>query len=373
MINKTLNENIQEEIKKHLIITAELLSKVSTKVSGSRKRANILLLPDLGLPRGARRIHGGFFVGAFYFWDTSKIFIPVDSTINSCGVSLFRLKHPVKSRKDFIKQISAAKENVFKTSYLWNFNTSNHFISYGEITKSNFLETGYYAIFHSSACEFKLQYNGLYPSEDNWYHDSIKSIYSKKANRYIRYIDGRKAEEFFKTAQMIGVYNQIRHQRFAEMIFSKNNVEEEVIYSEHYGMPTSNSIAIGCQWLYEEGPYLLLTTKKSPVYIILAKKGFENTITVDNQDLILVPHGVGNISLIGDKINYGLKNITVGNKSIKLNEKFEFGKDIAVRKFINSKCNDKEAVTLDKILSKCPGKVLGKIKQKYNYNQDSDH
>jgi len=370
MINITLNDKIQEEIKNHLVITEKLLSEVATKVSGSSKEANILILPDLGLPRGARRIHGGFFVGAFYFWDTSKKFVPVDSTINSCGVSLFRLKHPVNSRKDFIKQISSAKENVFKTSYLWNFNTSNHFISYGEITKSDFIKTGYYVILHSSACEFKLQYNGLYPVEENWYYNSIKSIHSKIANRYIRYIDGRKAEDFIKTAHMLGAYNKIRHQRFAEMIFNKNIIEEEVIYSQHYGMPTSKSIAIGCQWLYEESIYLLLTTKDSPIYIILAKKGFENTISADNKDLILVPHGLGNISLIGDKINYDSDNITVGNKSIKIDEKFEFGKDIAVREFIDSKCNNKEAVALDKILSKCPGKVLGKIKQKYNYNQN---
>jgi hypothetical protein len=373
MINITLNDKIQEEIKNHLVITEELLSEVATKVSGSRKEANILLLPDLGLPKGARRIHGGFFVGAFYFWDTSKAFVPVDSTINSCGVSLFRLKHPVKSQKDFIKQISSAKENVYKTSYLWNFNNSNHFISYGEIIKSEFLKDGYYAILHSSACEFKFQYNGLYPVEENWYYDSIKSIHSKTANRDFRYIDGRKAEDFIKTAQMLGTYNQIRHQRFAEMVFSKNIVEEEVIYSQHYGMPTSNSIAIGCQWLYEEGIYLLLTTKDSPVYIILAKKGFNNTVTVDNTDLILVPHGLGNISLIGDKINYDSNNIKVGNKSIKIDEHFEFGKDIDVREFMDSKCNNKEAVTLDKILSKCPGEVLGMVNQKYNYNQNSGY
>jgi len=371
MINLTLDDRIQNEIKNHILLTEKLLSKAASKASGSNKEASILLLPDLGIPRGARRINGGFFVGAFYLWDTSKPIVPVDATVNCCGVSLFRLKHPIESRKDFIKKISSAKENVIKTSYLWNFNTSNHFISYGEITKSNFIKSGYYVILHSSACEFKNQYNGLYPVNGNWYYNSIKSVRTNAASRKLRYIDGRKAEHFIKTAHMLETYNQIRHQRFAEIIFGKNNIEEEVLYCQHYGMPTSNSIAIGCHWLYEESIYLLLTNKDSPVYIILAKKGFDNTVTIENKDIILVPHGLGNISLIGEKIHYGSNSIAIGNKSIKIDGHFEFGKDIAVRKFTKSQCSNSEAVTLEKILSKCPGKVLGKMLQKYNYNQNS--
>jgi len=371
MINLTLNDRTQNEIKSHILLTEKLLSKAASKASGSHKEASILLLPDLGIPRGARRIHGGFFVGAFYSWDTSVPIVPVDATVNCCGVSLYRLKRPIKSRKDFIKKISSAKENVIKTSYIWNFNTSNHFISYGKITQSNIIKSGYYVILHSSACEFKNQYNGLYPVKGNWFYHSIKSVRSNVANRKLRYIDDRKAEDFIKTAHMLETYNKIRQNRFAEIVFGKNNIEEEILNCQHYGMPTRNSIAIGCQWLYGEGIYLLLTNKDSPVYIIWAKKGFNNTVTIENKDIILVPHGLGNISIIGEKIQYSKNMITIGTKSFDINGHLEFGKDIALRKFSKAPSRISEAVTLEKILSKCPGKVIGKILQIYNYNYNS--
>jgi len=372
MIDLSFKDEIQVEINKHLLVTEQLLSLTATTVSNSAKEALILTLPDLGIPRGARRIHGGFFVGAFYSWETNSPFIPIDATVNSCGVSLFRLKKPIKSKKDFFRLIFSAKKNITKTNYIWNFNTGNHFILYGEIKSSTFVDDGYYVILHASACEFKKQYNGLYPTKGNWFYNSIKLTRQVNSSRNLRYIDGYKAENFFTCSQMLESYNRIRLQRFSEFIFGKDIVDKEVIYNPHYGMPTSNSIAIGCHWLFREDYYLLLTTCNSPTYIIKAKKGFKNTVNINNRDIILVPHGIGNMSLIGNDIIYNKNSITLGHKTINMNEGFEFGKDISVRNFTNNFNKNNKAISVNDILEKCPGEIAGELIPKYNYNFNSD-
>jgi hypothetical protein len=58
---------------------------------------------------------------------------------------------------------------------------------------------------------------------------------------------------------MLEEYNKLRHQYFAACICEDNNIEE-VINLPHYGMPSLNSVAIGCQWFEKSSLFLLLTT-----------------------------------------------------------------------------------------------------------------
>ena len=372
MINLSLNDELQIEIIKYIKRTEYLITNSINNINGSNNTANVVTLPDLGLPRNIRRIAAGFFVGTFYSWDNETPFVPIDANLNSCGVSLFRLKNPINSKDEFLNLIKKARINISKTSYEWNFDVGNHFISYGEIKNSQFISDGYFVILHSSACEFKRQFNGLYPAENNWYYNSIETYKDKKSDRELRFITGEKAHSFAKSAQMLKLYNQIRLQRLSELIFGEENVSEEVIYCPHYGMPTLNSIAIGCHWLFEEDHYLLLTTKDDPIPIVKAKKGFENTVNVDGKEIILVPHGLGNVSLHGSNISYINDQIKLGETSYSFNDSLNFGKDIAVRSLSTNVIDKKSSVSINDILVRCPGEVEGLFIQKYNYNNESN-
>lgn len=372
--NLSLNDPTQIEIMRHIKVTEELIAKVASKVSGKKQTANVWLMPDLGLPRGIARIHGGFFIGAFYSWQTSKPFVPVDATINSCGVSVYRINNHIESENEFYKLIQKAiirtKNNM---SYLWNFDESNHFVLYGVVEPGQGVASGNYLVLHSSACEFKHQYNGLYPSKGNWYSENIKTSYDENSNRYLRYLDGTAAERFIQTAQMLDGYNRLRHRYFAGAIVGEHNIEQELTNVQHYGMPTSNSIAIGCQWLEEAKVYLLLTDPKSPLFFIRSYPGWQNHIKVDDKEFILAPHGLGNQATCEVVLDYLPTKLIFNRKEYSLQDRLEFGKDIDVRNLAECELDGKENIpaTVQDVLSKCPGEIIGRLQQLYNYNRNT--
>lgn len=69
-----------------------------------------------------------------------------------------------------------------------------HSISYVE----SVVDGSRYIIIHSSAAEFEILYNGLYPVENNYFFEKIKIFYYD--NQYVRYLDGQAAELFQKMA-----------------------------------------------------------------------------------------------------------------------------------------------------------------------------
>ena len=79
--NFSLNDNTQKEILRHIEITARLLSKVGTKLSGNPKESIIYAMPDLGIAQNGTRMLGGFYTGACYTWNSN---IPYDSVVSRC-------------------------------------------------------------------------------------------------------------------------------------------------------------------------------------------------------------------------------------------------------------------------------------------------
>ena len=73
-------------------------------------------MPDLGLPSNVNRIHGGFFTGALYTWQTSTPIVPVDTTVNSCGISVYRVSAEIGSQKEFDYLINRAKKRTLEGS-----------------------------------------------------------------------------------------------------------------------------------------------------------------------------------------------------------------------------------------------------------------
>lgn len=368
MKDLTLGDNTQIQLAQHLEITEQLLAKAVSMISGSEQTAQIYLMPDLGLPLNIGRIHGGFYTGALYTWTSTIPFVPIDTTVNSCGVSVFRVTKGYKSKDEFNQRIKFAINKTKDTSYKWNFASGNHFINYCETEGSDNIRPGKYMVLHSSASEFKNQYNGLYPTQGNWYSDKIKVI--RFNSRYLRFIEGKTAEQFIKLARMLTEFNQIRHRFFADLLADRSNLDEEIVNVQHYGMPSDNSVAIGCQWFCAPDIYLLLTAPERPMYFVKVKRGGENVVNLDGQEYLLSPHGLGVRSSRELNIKYGENSLTINNKEYSLMERLAWGDPVEVRTF---DVTNQTPELVSRVLEKCPGDIIGNLNPVYTYDRRNQY
>lgn len=369
MINLTNNDFTQKIILGHLQTTENMLREIGSKLSNSEQEAQIIAMPDLGFPRNTIRILGGFFTGALYSWETKVPFIPVDTTVNSCGVSVFKLNKPIEDEETFFKLIKYGIKQSQNSSYDWNYDSGNHFINYGIVEHSEQIPTGYYVVLHSSASEFKDYHNGLYPKKDNWFYHKIHTY--NYGNRYIRYISGKTAEEFYNTSSVVNNYNKIRQRYFANILFENNNeIEDEVLYAAHYGMPNINSVAIGCNYIEKESMYLLLTTPNQPCFFIKPYSGGQNQINLF-KEFLLTPHGLGMQMIDEFDFNYAPNNnLLFNNKLYSKEDKLSFKTDLKIRDcFYN---NSLHKTDIEKFLVNCPGQIIGEFKTKYSYNNNTN-
>lgn len=383
IVNLSLNDNTQKNVLKHLETTSKLLSKVGTELSGTQKESKIYAMPDLGIAQNGTRMLGGFYTGACYTWDSDVPFVPVDATVNVCGTAIYKLKQNisaeefkkrlnnvmnnrktylqyVKTRlpKHIIDSIDLEREDKFK----WNYNVGNHFVILAEQNEENGeLPVGQYMIVHASAIELKkdnLKY-GLYPVNGNWYYDNIKITYDEKENRYLRYIYGKKAVQFWELANMLQTINKDRNRYFCKTVLGEL-AGEEVINLSHYGMPTNNSVCIGCQW--EQENFTLLTAPGNDIYLVHPNLTAQNTININNKKITLTPHGCGvMLKNSSDKIEYLDHGILIGNKNFKKGESIDIGNDVLVR--TNGMDSTSVKRHIETILEKCPGTVYGQMNQ----------
>lgn len=358
-------DRTQREILPHLATTEQLLAAVASKVSGRECGAEIIPMPDLGIPHNIRRIHGGFFTGGYYSWDSSVPIIPVDATVNLCGVALYRTSAEISSNEEFQERVTKAR-SVWesKTAFVWNYAKGNHFIIYGEIEKDGLLPKGRYLALHSSTAEFKGQYNGLFPASANWYANDVQ-IFQGRDNRYLRYISGCRAESFYRIAAMLEPYLQERHRFCAGLVLGEANLDEEVISLPHYGMPDPHSVAIGCQWMAAAQPlYLLLTRPEQPLFVIKTADGGPNVVKTQAGPRMLTPHGLG-VESVGQApgLRYLDNELEITGRRFSLEQNLASDPLISIRGFDRSR-------TLDQLLASCPGDVVGEIHQVFSYYRD---
>lgn len=381
--NFSLNDNTQKEILKHLETTSKLLSKVGTELSVTQKESMIYAMPDLGIAQNGTRMLGGFYTGSCYSWDSDVPFIPVDATVNVCGTAVYRLKQKItpqefqrrldgvmKNREIYLKyatthlpsQILDSIDLEREDKFYWNYNVGNHFAILAEQNGENFeLPEGQYMIVHASAIELKkdnLKY-GLYPVEGNWYYDDIQTIYDDKENRYLRYIYGKKADQFSELANILQRINKDRNRYFCNAVLGEL-AGEEVINLSHYGMPTKNAICIGCQW--EQDNFTLLTAPGNDIYLVHPDLSSKNTIKLKDKQIALTPHGCGvMLKNSSDTIEYLADGILIGNKHFKNGESINIGNDVLVR--TNGMYSEQVKQHIEKVLDTCPGTIYGQIHQ----------
>ena len=381
--NFSLNDNTQKEILKHLEITSKLLSKVGTELSGTQKESMIYAMPDLGIAQNGTRMLGGFYTGSCYSWDSDVPFIPVDATVNVCGTAVYKIKKKItpqefqrrldgvmKNREIYLKyatthlpsQILDSIDLEREDKFYWNYNVGNHFAILSEQNGENSeLPEGQYMIVHASAIELKkdnLKY-GLYPVEGNWYYDDIQTIYDDKENRYLRYIYGKKADQFSELANILQRINKDRNRYFCNAVLGEL-AGEEVINLSHYGMPTKNAICIGCQW--EQDNDILLTAPGNDIYLVHPDLSSKNTIKLKDKQITLTPHGCGvMLKNSSDTIEYLDDGILIGNKHFKKGESINIGNDVLVR--TNGMYSEQVKQHIEKVLDRCPGTIYGQIHQ----------
>lgn len=383
LINLSLNDNTQKNILGHLEVTSKLLSKLGTQLSRTQKESKIYAMPDLGIAQNGTRMLGGFYTGACYSWDSDVPFVPVDATVNVCGTAVYKLKQKITAQEfknrlnnvinnretylqyvktrlpgHIIDSIDLEREDKFK----WNYNVGNHFAILAEQNEENAeLPAGQYMIVHASAIELKkdnLKY-GLYPVNGNWYYDDIKTIYDKEENRYLRYIYGKKAVQFCELADMLQRINKNRNRYFCKTVLGEL-VGEEIINLSHYGMPTNNSVCIGCQW--EQEDFTLLTAPGNDIYLVHPNLTAQNTININNREITLTPHGCGvMLKRDSDKIEYLDDGILIGNKTFKKGESIDIGNDVVVK--TNGLDSTSIKRHIETILGKCPGTIYGQMHQ----------
>lgn len=375
MVNLTLNDETQKCVLEHLVKTEKLLSQVASKLSKKTKEAKIIAMPDLGVASNGSRMMGGFYTGACYTWDTDVPFIPVDATVNVCGVAVYKLNKKI-SNQEFIARLDRVMNdrstylNFVKTympkvvldaidvndaaKFYWNYNKGNHFVIFAESDGKYGLEEGQYLVVHASSIEFKkdnLQY-GLYPVKGNWFYDDIKIEYDDEHRRYIRYITNDKAKRFYQIADYLKDFNKIRNKYFCQCVLG-DLLEKEIVNISHYGMPSINSVCIGTQW--EQQDYMLLTAPGNDVFLVHPDI---------KQNITLTPHGCGvKMNNPQDKIEYFAGGIKIGDNSYQMGESVNIGIDVAVR---TKGMTDAELEHyINKILSLCPGTIYGRLTQKF--------
>ena len=254
--------------------------------------SGIMIYPslDLGFPNNVQRLAGGFATGMLVTWKCGTAIIPVDATVNVCSSSVYRINDfPEMSDQEFEKYIDSIVMKATKEKgYSFSFDNGNHFIMIAQSLDDKAL----YVVMHSSVKEFKDSYMGLYPVEENWFSDSIRTYHDN--GRYLRYIKDEDARQFAAYAHKLEQYNVQIHKWYAEQIGIQGDAFIKKNTFHHYYMPNDSTIAIGT---FVEKPGTILPIFSSVGKdIYLFKVSDENwKIRINGEERCLVPHGWGQV------------------------------------------------------------------------------
>lgn len=276
-------DETQKVLEQYLINTEMILNELlSEYFSGFAK---IRVTTDLGFPHDVVRIAGGFATGAYVNWVSERPFVPVDTCVNVCSTSFFEINVDILSM--FTENyMNSVKSRLSNGIYLSNFHRGNHFISYVQscITGKIFL------VLHSSANEFKDNFNGLYPVQNNWYFDKIKTY--SNGRTYIKYLDNKDAEMFCKLADGLYEFNEIRHEFIAQTILGGLHNVMGLQHFHHYGMPTSNSVVMGSHIVKDGDVAPVLTMPGENIYMVRFNSVKDKSLMI-NDNQFITPHGWG--------------------------------------------------------------------------------
>ena len=336
--NLSLNDRTQTLILEALKGTEELL-----RIASGSDNVEITVMTDACPAHNVTRMLDGHFTGTVTtFKDSKEPFIPVGTTVNVCGVAIYKLRSTI-SVEEFKTRVFSAMEKSPKP-YTWNnFNRGNHFVSLMYSNGNDYLEEGQYLVVHASANEYRSK---LYPYKGVWYEDQIKEVVlPNDSNRSLHYITGSSAEKFYSIAENLISFNRKRNSDFCEAVLD-GIADKEILNIQHYGMPDRNTICIGVQW-ETNGIIPLLTAPGKNIYLVCPLESTK-----------YFPHGFG-IEIYDGDIHYTADNgICIGQKVLYSNVSLSIGVDA-----FNRAEKTPVETCVEKILAKNPAKIVAELKQ----------
>ena len=369
MKDLSLQDPTQLSILPILKETEAILADLASHLSGYECSATIYAMPDLGLPHAINSLHAGFFTGAYYTWDTKTPFIPIDMNITCCSVSVFKVDRNVQDEVEFVDLVRFMMKKTQNDDYYeWNFNSGNHFLTYGHY-EGNGLSNDKYLVLHSSEDRNNRRRTGLYPTSGNWYSGDIRMYH--RHNRMMRYIYGTTAETFIEKARGLVDLNANRHRYFAEL-FSCGEGFEEVLYLPHVGMPDNQTVAIGTQWVTGDD-VILLTEADAPLPLLSLIQETEFPMTIGSElyhpnTYSLYPHGLGNAYAGNLKISLTPQGVYVNGKSYGLNQSLKDNDHLYTRSY-DYKNDYRDSNILNQILHAFPADIRGAIFPQFSYHK----
>lgn len=279
---KILNQNpseMQRNLIKELETTERILTNIATSISGREMRAEICVLPDVNntetIPNQM------FFNGTLAYWDTDVPFIPIEKTMNVSGISIYRLNnfiHPLQ----FMERVGKALRNK---RYNWNYSARNQLIALMSANGKECLQNGQYLILNMPINEYQQRNmpDGVI-TQENWFYDKIKTKTDLITGKKLDYLEGKDAEKFYAITKRLEKYYVDRNDYFANLVL-KESYDKRVLIATNYGMPTLNSVAVGCYWHCKMYP--LIMKPKNRVYLMYPD--WNNAFKLEGEKICVSP------------------------------------------------------------------------------------
>lgn len=280
---KVLNQNPterQRKVIKELECTERVLTKIATCVSNSEKKAEICVLPDVGNVDETIS-NQMFYNGTLAYWETDVPFVPIEPTMNVSGISIYRINnalHPLQ----FMERVGKALRNK---RYNWNYAAKDQLIALMSATGKECLQKGQYLLLNMPINEYqqKNMQDGII-TPGNWFYDKIKTSTDLISGKKLDYLEGKDAEKFYAIIKRLERYYIDRNDYFANLVL-KEAYDKRVLLATNYGMPTLNSVAIGCYWHCKMYP--LIVKPKNRVYLMYPN--WNNTFKLEKEEICISP------------------------------------------------------------------------------------
>lgn len=361
------NRDIAHELLLPFIRETETILQLALNSIDSNASCRIVPAPDLGFPHDVIRIAGGFPTGCLVEWNCLTPFVPIDTTVNVDTSSIFVLDDDI-SHDVNAETFGWLRRKFERSSYVFNFNKGNHFISFGRKAATGTPVL----VIHSNEKEFKYQFNGLMPAEDNWFADQVRLF--RHHDRYIRYVIGDVANLFVDVAKSLEQFNVLRH-RFVAHLLTRNRAR--IISQEdhhHYYMPTRQSVAIGCFPVKAGTRVPVFSRPGRNIAIFEPQKGGPNALgqSESGNDLVLVPHGWGKTCVEGTtfSIDFDRRSFVLSGKMYEIKALVSLGKDerLQLRDFPTN--SSELGGFFAQISHHCPGVVVDQIIQMASFTKN---
>lgn len=342
---------------------SETLLKRALRQHDQNAECRIVPAADLCIPHDVIRLAGGFATGCLVEWSSVVPVVPVDTTMNIDTSSIFIVSEDIRPKLTEIFFRSLADSTNETSSYVWNFDKGNHFISFCRRRSDN----KYALILHSNEKEFKYQSNGLIPVEGNWFWDDIHTF--REGSRYMRLLVGPKASHFSRLSKMLEEYNVLRHQFFFHQICGSDADLINESHDHHYFMPSTSSAALGVYVTEPAHSVPVFSKLGRPISIFRPVAGGPNAIRLGGQEKLLVPHGWGKTCRVPLHLAWTSDSLLVNGRRFPNIPKASIGKhpDLQIRDFADE--HPGESSFFRQIEEWCPGEVVDVYDQVVSYTQ----